>query len=177
LIRTSLQSIATVFVIAAAAIVSLAQTGPEQPPPNLEVLNHKWSKISILSRRDYDNVFDPSRSSHEQREVQKSQSTRYAYEIKVRNTGDKVIRAIRWDYVFFEPETRVELGRRRFYSPVTLRPKQEKKLEGITRYAPTPIVSAKGLQTERVVIQCVILSDGSIWQEPSFTGSCTIDRK
>ena len=177
MIRTSLQSIATVFVIAAAAIVSLAQTGPEQPPPNLEVLNHKWSKISILSRRDYDNVFDPSRSSHEQREVQKSQSTRYAYEIKVRNTGDKVIRAIRWDYVFFEPETRVELGRRRFYSPVTLRPKQEKKLEGITRYAPTPIVSAKGLQTERVVIQCVILSDGSIWQEPSFTGSCTIDRK
>lgn len=177
MIRTFLQSIATLFVIVAAAIASLAQTGPEQQPPNVDVLSHKWSKIAILSRRDYDNVFNPSRSSHEEREAQKSQSTRYAYEIKVRNTGDKVIRAIRWDYVFFEPETRVELGRRRFYSPVTLRPKQEKKLEGITRYAPTPIVSAKGLQTERVVIQCVILSDGSIWQEPSFTGSCTIDRK
>jgi len=177
LIRTSLQPIATVFVIVASAIVSLAQTGPEQQPPTVEILSHKWSKISILSRRDYDNVFDPSRSSHEEREARKAQSTRYAYEIKVRNTGDNVIRAIRWDYVFFEPETRVELGRRRFYSPVTLRPKQEKKLEGITRYAPTPIVSAKGLQTERVVIQCVILSDGSIWQEPSFTGSCNIDRK
>ena len=177
MIRTSLQSIATVFVIVAAATVSLAQTGPEQQPPNVEVLSHEWSKISILSRRDYDNVFDPSRSSHEEREARKAQSTRYAYEIKVRNTGDKVIRAIRWDYVFFEPETREELGRRRFYSPVSLRPKQEKKLEGITRYAPTPIVSAKGLQTERVVIQCVILSDGSIWQEPSFTGSCNIDRK
>ena len=177
MIRTSLQPIATVFVIVASAIVSLAQTGPEQQPPNVEILSHKWSKISILSRRDYDNVFDPSRSSHEEREAQKSQSTRYAYEIKVRNTGDNVIRAIRWDYVFFEPETRVELGRRRFYSPVTLRPKQEKKLEGITRYAPTPIVSAKGLQTERVVIECVILSDGSMWREPSFTGSCTIDRK
>ena len=177
MIRTSLQPIATVFVIVASAIVSLAQTGPEQQPPNVEILSHKWSKISILSRRDYDNVFDPSRSSHEEREAQKSQSTRYAYEIKVRNTGDNVIRAIRWDYVFFEPETRVELGRRRFYSPVTLRPKQEKKLEGITRYAPTPIVSAKGLQTERVVIECMILSDGSMWREPSFTGSCTIDRK
>ena len=177
MIRTSLQPIATVFVIVASAIVSLAQTGPEQQPPNVEILSHKWSKIAILSRRDYDNVFDPSRSSHEEREAQKSQSTRYAYEIKVRNTGDNVIRAIRWDYVFFEPETRVELGRRRFYSPVTLRPKQEKKLEGITRYAPTPIVSAKGLQTERVVIECVILSDGSMWREPSFTGSCTIDRK
>ena len=177
MIRKSLHSIAAVFVVVAAAIVSLAQTGPEQPPPNVDVLSHKWSKISILSRRDYDNVFDPSRSSHEEREAQKSQSTRYAYEIKVRNTGDNVIRAIRWDYVFFEPETRVELGRRRFYSPVTLRPKQEKKLEGITRYAPTPIVSAKGLQTERVVIECVILSDGSMWREPSFTGSCTIDRK
>lgn len=164
-------------MIVAAAIVSLAQTRPEQQPPNLEVLSHKWSKISILSRRDYDNVFDPSGSSHEEREAKRSQSTRYAYEIKVRNTGDKLIRAIRWDYVFFEPETRAELGRRRFYSPVSLRPKQEKKLEGITRYAPMPIVSAKGLETERVVIQCVILSDGSIWQEPSFTGSCTIDRK
>ena len=177
MIRTSLQSIATVFAIVESAIASLAQTGPEQQPPNVEILGHKWSKIAILSRRDYDNVFDPSRSSHEEREARRSQSTRYAYEIKVRNTGDKVIRAIRWDYVFFEPETRVELGRRRFYSPVSLRPKQERKLEGITRYAPTPIVSAKGLQTERVVIQCVILSDGSIWQEPSFTGSCTIDRK
>lgn len=177
MIRTSLQSIATVLVIVASAIVSPAQTGPEQQPPNVEILSHKWSKIAILSRRDYDNVFDPSRSSHEEREAQRSQSTRYAYEIKVRNAGNTVIRAIRWDYVFVEPETRVELGRRRFYSPVSLRPKQEKKLEGITRYAPTPIVSAKGLQTERVVIQCVILSDGSIWQEPSFTGSCTIDRK
>ena len=177
MIRTSLQPIATVFVIVASAIVSLAQTGPEQQPPNVEILSHKWSKISILSRRDYDNVFDPSRSSHEEREAQKSQSTRYAYEIKVRNTGDKVIRAIRWDYVFTEPKTREELGRRRFYSPVSLRPKQEKKLEGITRYAPTPIVSAQGLQTERVVIECVILADGSMWRERSFTGSCTIDRK
>jgi hypothetical protein len=178
LTRTSIKSIATWFVIAAAAIVTPAQNGSEQPPPNVEILSHKWSKIAILSgvdRRDYDNVFDPSRASPQKTEAQRSRSTRYAYEIRVRNSGDKLIRAIRWDYVFTEPETREEIGRRRFYSPVSLRPKQTKKLEGFTRSAPTPIVSAKGLQSERVVVECVILSDGSIWRQPSFKESCGIN--
>ncbi|HSB08978.1 MAG TPA: hypothetical protein VLM38_05665 [Blastocatellia bacterium] len=180
MIRAYIKSIATQFVIAAAAIVTSAQNGTDQVAPNVEILSHKWSKIAILQgpdRRDYDNVFDPSRGSPQKKDAQTSRSTRYAYELRVRNSGEKIIRGIRWDYVFTDPDTREEIGRRRFYSPLNLHPKQTKKLEGITRSAPTAIISAKGLQSERVVIECVILSDGSTWRQASFKDSCATDRK
>lgn len=180
MIRLPIRSIAILFVIAAASIESGAQNGSERLPPNIDLLGHKWSKIAVLQgpdRRDYDNVFDPSRSSPQKKDAQTSRSTRYAYELRIRNSGDKTIKGIRWDYVFSDPETREEIGRRRFYSPLRLRPKQTKKLEGITRSAPTPVVSANGSQSERVVIECVVLSDGSTWRQESFKGSCSIDRK
>jgi hypothetical protein len=173
-------SILALLSIAAAGIPASAQNGSEQLPPNIEIIDYKWSRIAVLQgpdRRDYDKVFDPSRSSPQKKEAQTSRSTRYAYELKVRNTGSKPIRGIRWDYVFTDPNTHEEIGRRRFYSPVTLRPKQTRKLEGITRSAPTAVVSAKASQSERVVIECVIESDGSTWRQKSFTGTCAVDRK
>jgi hypothetical protein len=139
-----MKAIAILFIIAATAMVASAQTsGPDHAPPNVKILSQKWSKtviVQVTDRPDYDVIPAPSRSSPPPSQTRTLQSTRYVYEAKVRNTGDKDIRAMRWDYVFIDAET--EVDRRRFYSTVTIHPNHEKTLEGYTRSAPTATVSA-----------------------------------
>lgn len=172
-----MKALAMAFIIAAAATVGRAQTpNSDHIPPNVQILSQKWLKIAVVQvtdRPDYDVIPAPSRSSPPPNQTRTIQGTRYLYEAKVRNTGDRVIRAMRWDYVFTDPVTLDEVDRRRFYSTVTIHPNQEKTLEGYTRSAPTGIVSATALPSERVVIECITLSDGSTWRLPSFRGSCS----
>ena len=164
------------FIIVATAIVAPAQSSnSDHAPPNVTVLSRKWSKtviVQVTDRPDYDVIPAPSRSSPPSSQPRTLQSTRYVYEARVRNTSDKDIRAMRWDYVFTDPETEGEVDRRRFYSTVTIHPNHEKTLEGYTRSAPTATVSATAVPSERVVIECITLSDGSTWRLPSFKGSC-----
>lgn len=172
-----MKAIAIPFLIAASAIAASAQiSNPDHAPPNVQVLRQKWSRVSLVQlteRPEYAEVIPPPRP--QQRPPRQSpivSDTRYVYEATVRNAGDKVIRAMRWDYVFTDPETKEEVDRRRFYSTVTINPNQEKKLEGYTRSAPLEIVSANALRAEQVVVECITLSDGSTWRLPSFKGSC-----
>lgn len=172
-----MKAIAIPFIIAATAMAASAQTSDsDKTPPNVKVLSHKWSKtviVQVTDRPDYDVIPAPSRSSPPPSQTRTLQGTRYVYEAKVRNTGDKDIRAMRWDYVFTDPMTEGEVDRRRFYSTVTIHPNHEKTLEGYTRSAPTATVSATAPPSERVVIECITLSDGSTWRLPSFKGSCS----
>jgi hypothetical protein len=167
------------IVIASAAIGALAQNGSQPAERNVEILSHKWSRIVILQdpyRADRPN-FDPSSSSPQVRDARTSRGTRYAYEAKVKNTGDKSIRAITWDYVFTDADSHKEVDRRRFHSAVSIDPRKTKKLEGYTRSAPTATVSANGLQTEQVIVECLVFSDGSTWRRASYTGPCPGNRK
>jgi hypothetical protein len=172
-----MKAIAILFIIAATALVASAQTSsPDHAPPNVKILSQKWSKtviVQVTDRPDYDVIPAPSRSSPPPNQTRTLQSTRYVYEAKIRNTGDRDIRAMRWDYVFIDPETESEVDRRRFYSTVTIHPNHEKTLEGYTRSAPTATVSATAAPSERVVIECITLSDGSTWRLPTFKGSCS----
>jgi hypothetical protein len=171
--------IATLLVIACAGIVAYAQEPrSEHTPPNVEILSQKWSKVAVVQvtdRPDYDVIPAPGRSSPPPR-IRTLQATRYVYEARVRNTGDQDIRAMRWDYVFVDPDTQEEIERRRFYSTVTIHPNHEKTLEGYTRSAPSAIVSARALPAERVVIECITLSDGTTWRLPSYKGKCSPDK-
>src|SRR5262245_25270097 len=168
------------FIIATSAIVSFSQTptSSDFAPPNVLVLSQKWTKIAVVQpeRPDYDVIPAPTPTRPPPQPPTQSrvlQGTRYLYEAKVRNTGDKDIRAIRWDYVFTDPDTKEEIDRRRFYNTVTIHPNHEETLEGYTRSAPTTVVSAKASPGERVVIECITLSDGSTWRLASFKGKCS----
>jgi hypothetical protein len=101
-------------------------------------------------------------------------STIYFYEAKVRNDGEKAVRAIVWDYVFFEPRTTEEVGRRRFISRATVRPGKTTSLVARSLIPPTGAIDATKVDKkiseqylERVVIQVVEYADGSIWQPPA----------
>jgi hypothetical protein len=166
--------IATTFAIIAPAVVSAAQTPEPASPPTIQILSQKWSKIAIVQdseEPDYNVIPAPSRSPAPN-QTRTLKATRYLFEAKVKNIGDKVIRAMRWDYVFTDPDTQDEIDRRRFYSTITIHPNHEKTLEGYTRSAPMEIVSARALRNERVVIECITLSDGTTWRLPSYKGKC-----
>ena len=44
----------------------------------------------------------------------------YDYEVRVKNTGNREIRAFKWEYVFLEPDSNKEIGRRHFESKVRI---------------------------------------------------------
>ena len=101
-------------------------------------------------------------------------SVTYIYEVRVRNTGEKEIRTLVWEYVFFEPGTERELGRRRFISRVSMGPAKTRNLAERSSSPPTGTIDARKAgkksrdqYSERVVIQRIEYADGSVWQAAS----------
>ncbi|HZH30940.1 MAG TPA: hypothetical protein VEY11_09265 [Pyrinomonadaceae bacterium] len=107
-------------------------------------------------------------------DVPSSQMPTYLYQVRLRNTGTKAIRAIDWGYIFTDPETQMEVGRHRYSNKVKIRPEKNSDLIGRTSSHPTFLVNVKntgkepGKQpTEQVVIYRVEYDDGTVWQNPS----------
>ncbi|HEX8264986.1 MAG TPA: hypothetical protein VF596_06140 [Pyrinomonadaceae bacterium] len=67
----------------------------------------------------------------------------YIYEVRLKNISEKTIRAVTWEYVFSEPGTKRELGRKRFVSKVKIRPGEEKKISEKLASPPSYLVGAK----------------------------------
>jgi hypothetical protein len=95
----------------------------------------------------------------------------YVYEVKVSNTGEKGIRALTWDYVFLEPGTEIEVGRRRFVSKVSISPGSTRNVIVRSATSPTGTINARKAgkkprdqYSEQVVIQRVEYADSSVWQ-------------
>lgn len=101
--------------------------------------------------------------------------TEYVYQAKFQNTGTREIKKLVWEYVFFDPTTQAEIGRRRYESQVSIRPGKSKTVVIRNRVPPTRTINAaqvgkKKLQeqyTQQVVIQSIEYKDGSQWQRPA----------
>ena len=98
----------------------------------------------------------------------------YVYEVKVKNSGRKDIRTLTWDYVFFEPGTAQEVGRRQFVREVNMRPGTTRNLIVRTKSSPTGTLAAtkagqkpRDQYLERVVIRRIEYADGSVWRAAS----------
>ena len=96
---------------------------------------------------------------------------RYIYEAKIKNTGEKTIRAIFWTYLVFDKETRALVGSHRFRSNVTIRAGKTGSLVGRSKNAPVGVVNAaKPLKdkatnyAEVVTIDRIEFTDDSVWQ-------------
>lgn len=97
---------------------------------------------------------------------------RYIYEVKVRNTGEKKIRTLIWEYIFFETGTEREVGRRQFVSKVSISPGKTTNVVMRSRTSPTGTVDATNAgkksgdqYSEKIVIRSVRYVDGSSWQQ------------
>lgn len=95
----------------------------------------------------------------------------YVYRAKVSNTGTKAIRKLVWEYVFFDPSTQREVGRRRNETKVSIRPGKTSNVVGRSASPPAGIVNVsqtgkkpREQYSEQVVIQSIEYTDGSVWQ-------------
>ena len=100
---------------------------------------------------------------------------RYAfhYKISVRNLGQKTIKELDWDYVFFDVTTGQELGRREFTGVEKIGPGKSKELSFMTSSPPARTISVQSLDkkereglVERVVLVRVLYEDGTVWLRP-----------
>jgi hypothetical protein len=100
--------------------------------------------------------------------------TTYIYKAKVTNNDTKTIRAIEWDYVFYDPATEKEVGRHPLKNNVKLQPGKSAEMSRRTATPPTNVVDVnktgkkiKEQYAERVEIQRIEYADGSVWQRPA----------
>ncbi len=99
----------------------------------------------------------------------------FVYKLTPSNEGTKTIRAVEWDYIFFDRETRAEVARHQFLSEEKLYPSKRKTLVEYSTSPPTKVISITQLSQpqserflERVVIRRVMYQDGSVWERPAF---------
>jgi hypothetical protein len=100
---------------------------------------------------------------------------RYAflYKASVRNTGEKTIREIDWDYAFFDVATGQEMGRCEFTTAEKISPGKQKELTVFSPSPPSRTISVDKLDkrerdtlSERIVIMRILYDDGTVWQRP-----------
>ena len=97
----------------------------------------------------------------------------YTYSLKIRNTSDKLIQAIAWDYLFIDSKSNAELGKHQFLSFAKVSPQRIATLKAQLRSPPIRILlggeSEKNPHpkfTERALVQCILFADETVWQNP-----------
>jgi hypothetical protein len=111
----------------------------------------------------------------EARKAQPKRLDGYAYKVKVQNAGDKVIEIVFFEYQFTESAAPANTTRRQFLCGVNIKPGKEKELSAFSLSGPSEVVSVEGLGNkggslfqEKVVINRVEYSDGSMWQRKDW---------
>lgn len=100
----------------------------------------------------------------------REQEKQFVYQVKVRNTGEKQIAALDWEYIFINPETKKIVGHHSFHALVRIQPRQSKTLSEISVSPPTDVINVQMLAKnpeyqfiEQIVVNSIIFLDGSVW--------------
>lgn len=99
----------------------------------------------------------------------------YAYRVKVQNKGAKVVEVVFWEYEFTETANPQNVTRRQFLCGAQVKPGKERELQAFSLAGPSGVVSAESLADkagetfkERVLVNRVEYTDGSIWQRKDW---------
>ena len=97
----------------------------------------------------------------------------FVYKVSLRNNGSKAIKAIDWDYVFFDVNTASESGRRQFSSEQKIPPGKARELSFFIPNPPTRTISVQSLNKrerdslgERIELIRIQYADGTSWPQP-----------
>lgn len=170
-------------------VAAPAQQPREPPgPPGVAVVKHGWSKERInweanppdgsSGSSDLRGRPDMQRQIDERDRAVRSRPPRpryaFLYKATFRNGGGKAVKAVEWDYVFYDAATGEELGRRRFNSARAIPPGKARELSHLIAAPPTHRVSAYALGKrerdglrEQVVVVRVSYADGTVWRADS----------
>jgi hypothetical protein len=111
----------------------------------------------------------------ESRTVQTTSLDGFDYRVKVRNTSAKVAEIIFWEYRFSDGTNPETVTRRQFLCGVQIKPDKSKELQAFSVSGPSEVISVASLANdsanssrEKVLINRVEYSDGSIWQRKDW---------
>ena len=160
--------------------------GPRDPaatnvPPPETVLNANGTQGPPPSTARGPERREPRKNRHDPRETDSlnvgsgptDRVNRYHYQIKVLNSSTKTIAAIDWEYQFASGD--LEPSRHRFQTFQRIKPDGSSTLTGESPVPPTRVVNASDTSqvTSRVVVHCVLYSDGSVsWREARPEADC-----
>jgi hypothetical protein len=121
------------------------------------------------------------RSATMEKNVQESRTPQakpvdaFAYKIKVKNPTAQAVDIIFWEYQFIERANPQSVTRRQFLCAASITPGKEKEIQAFSLSGPSAVVSVNTLATnadqpfdEKVLINRVEFTDGSIWQRPDW---------
>ncbi|HEX8283063.1 MAG TPA: hypothetical protein VF588_06895 [Pyrinomonadaceae bacterium] len=99
----------------------------------------------------------------------------FAYKVKVRNAGPKVVEVLFWEYQFEEAADPSNLARRQFLCGVNIKAGKDKELLAWSASGPNSTISIDSLAgkaespfRERVVVNRIEYADGTIWQRKDW---------
>jgi len=108
----------------------------------------------------------------------------YVYSLTARNAGSKSVLGLAWDYLFLDPNTNAVLGDHQMLSYAKIAEGKTVNLQAAQRIPPISVLKAQDSESakangkrnrERVVIQCVMYSDGTTWHNPvGREGACDV---
>jgi len=97
----------------------------------------------------------------------------FIYKATVKNSGDKAIKSIDWDYIFLDRGSETEIGRQQFTSEEKIGPGKTKDLIVTITKPPTQTISLTALNNNergsldgRVILVRIDYADGTSWQRP-----------
>jgi hypothetical protein len=153
------------------------------PPPEMTAANKSAARAARVNNPmipdPNENTID-GRSAAMEKAVQEARNTtgkssgdRFEYTARIRNAGDKPVDVIFWEYQFTDPANGNSLTRRQFLCGAKLKPNKEVELQAFSLLGPSQVVQASTNKTsapsqEKVVINRVEFTDGTIWQRPDW---------
>jgi hypothetical protein len=95
----------------------------------------------------------------------------YIYSAELRNRGQKEIKKLIWSVVFSDPVTHEELKRERGFARISIPPGQKKSVKTVSASSPPRVINANSPKAsspfdQRVIVECVLFADGSLWKSP-----------
>ena len=115
------------------------------------------------------------RSVQESRTPKTQQVDGYSYRVKLQNASSKVVEILFFEYQSVDTAAPDTVNRRQFLCGVNIKPGKDTQLEGFSLFGPSSTINVESLSKkgsnpfeERVVINRVEYSDGSLWQRPDW---------
>ena len=188
--------VATAIFMLGASLRCFPQKDAGASPP-FEILKLKWEKQVRLPRNFDPSVIptnggftDPTKAASSPSTAAPSSgfesspsvsfpaapgrlSEVYVYSLRFKNSANKSVEGVAWDYVFTDPRNSTEAGRRQFVSFETIPQGKNVTFHGILRYAPPKVVQLHDRRqteirmSESASIQCLLYADHTVWKNPS----------
>lgn len=156
---------------------TVENTGPMREVIPANKISQRTARVNDpVGVRDPNEDTIDGRSAALEKSVQESRSPSrqtfngFLYQTKVHNSGKKTIDVLFWEYQIRDSMKPDIVSSRQFLCGVEIRPDKDKDLEGFSLASPSEVVSVDTLANnsnalkEKVVINRVEYSDGTIWQ-------------